>query len=197
MGPIFEMLANQLDERTIQQISAQLGVDDQRTQQAINAAVPLLLGALGRNAAANNTEAQSLTNALQRDHQGSILDNIPAAVTDTTTLQDGSAILGHVLGAKRDNVETGISKVSGLDQNSTGQLLTMLAPVVMGALGKMQQQQNLDAGGVTNLLDKERQETEPALGGFARLLDLDGDGEITDDIINIGSKLLSNWLSKR
>lgn len=197
MGPILDMLANQIDERTIKQISTQLGTDERSTQQAVKTALPLLLGALERNATADQDQAQSLTNALRRDHQGNILDNIPAALNNTATLQDGSAILGHILGAKRNNVETGISKYSGLNQNSSGQLLAMLAPVVMGALGKMQQQRNLDANGVAGLLNQERRETEPELGGLAQLLDMDRDGDISDDIFNLGSNLLGSWLSKK
>jgi hypothetical protein len=114
-----------------------------------------------------------------------------------STLEDGNAILGHVLGAKRSNVETGISRTTGLDQGSTAQLLMLLAPVVLGALGKQQHQQGLDADGVAGLLKQERQQTESSLGGFTRLLDLDGDGEISDDLINLGAKFLGSWLSKR
>ncbi|MCB0180859.1 MAG: DUF937 domain-containing protein, partial [Anaerolineae bacterium] len=101
------------------------------------------------------------------------------------------------LGANQSNVQSGISSFSGLDQNSTGQLLALLAPVVLGALGQMQQQHNLDANGVAGVLQNEQPQTESILGGFAQLLDMDHDGDITDDIINIGSQLLSGWLGKK
>ncbi len=189
---ILNMLAGQLDERAIKQISAQLGADDATTQQAISAALPMLLGAMDRNT--NSADgAQSLAGALQRDHDGSILNDVAGALSRQETLQDGEAILGHVLGARRGNVETGISKATGLDMGSASQLLPMLAPLVMGALGKTQQQQGLDADGVSSLLTKERQEAEPALGGLAQLLDMDGDGDVTDEIIGLGSSLLKNF----
>lgn len=196
MSDLLNMLAGQLGQQNVQQISHKLGADQSTTEQAINTALPLLINALGRNAE-SPAEVQALTQAVKRDHDGSILDNLSSQLTQQSTLADGNAILGHVLGAKRNNVETGISQATGLDQGSTAQLLMMLAPVVLGALGKQQQQQGLDADGIAGLLKQERQETESSLGGFARLLDLDGDGDVSDDIINLGTKFLGGWLSKR
>ncbi|MCB9077166.1 MAG: DUF937 domain-containing protein [Anaerolineaceae bacterium] len=196
MDSLLNSLAGQIDDRTIQQLSAQIGADQHTTQQAVSAALPMLLGALERNTASSQGAA-SLTNALQRDHNGDILNNLSAALADPATLQDGIAILSHVLGPKQNNVENGISSFSGLNQNSTGQLLALLAPVVLGSLGQMQQQHNLNADGVAGVLQNQRPETESILGGFAQLLDMDHDGDITDDIITIGSRLLSSWLNKR
>lgn len=191
-SPILNMLASQLDERTIKQISSQLGADDATTQQAISAALPMLLGAMDRNT--NSPDgAQALAGALQRDHDGSILNDVPGALSKQETLQDGQAILGHVLGNRQGNVEQGISKATGLDMGSTDQLMSMLAPLVMGALGQIQKQENLDADGVSNLLTKERQQSESSLGGLAQLLDMDGDGDVTDEIIGLGSSLLKNF----
>ncbi len=189
---IMQMLASQLDEQAIKQISSQLGADDETTQQAIGAALPLLLGAMDRNT--NDADgAQALAGALQRDHDGSILEDVAGALTKRETLQDGEAILGHLLGGKRGNVETGISKATGLDMGSASQLLPLLAPLVMGALGKKQREENLDADQVSSFLTKERQEAEPALGGLAQLLDMDGDGTVTDEMIGLGSNLLKNF----
>ena len=196
MDSLLNTLAGQIDDRTIQQLSSQIGADPNTTQQAVSAALPMLLGALERNTTSSQG-AEALTNAVQRDHNGSILNNLSSALADPATLQDGSAILGHVLGANQSNVQSGISSFSGLDQNSTGQLLALLAPVVLGALGQMQQQHNLDANGVAGVLQNERPQTESILGGFAQLLDMDHDGDITDDIINIGSQLLSGWIGKK
>ena len=77
------------------------------------------------------------------------------------------------------------------------QLLAMLAPVVLGALGQAQRQKNLDAQGVASLLTKEREHASSALPGIAQLLDMDGDGDVTEEMVNLGSRLLSSFLSKK
>ena len=53
----------------LQQVSQQLGLDQSQTSQAISAALPLFMGALGNNAS-EPLGAQSLLNALQKDHLG-------------------------------------------------------------------------------------------------------------------------------
>jgi len=87
-----------------------------------------------------------------------------------------------------------LGKASGLNAGSAGSLLAMLAPLVMGALGRIQRQSGLDSGGLANMLGNERSRLEqsaPGLSGFARMLDLDGDGQIMDDIGTIAGTLES------
>jgi hypothetical protein len=195
MDSVLEMLLSQLSGDTLDNISDQLGVNKQSAQQAISLALPLLLGNLNRNSATSEG-AQALTNALQRDHDGSILDNLVGNLGRQEVIDDGYAILGHVLGDKRGSVGKTIGQASGLDSNTTMQLLSMLAPVVLGALGKMQRKQELDAGGVASLLLQEREQATSKLPGIAQLLDMDADGDITDDMVNLGGSLLSSFLSK-
>ncbi len=98
-----------------------------------------------------------------------------------------------MLGQRQGNVEAGIGKMSGLDSGSVGQILAMVAPLVMGALGK-QQQQGLDISGLSGLLGQENEavsrKAPEALGLLGNLLDTDGDGQIADDVMEIGGKLL-------
>ncbi len=196
MSTLLQTLANNLDEQTLRKMSQAVGADEGQTERAISAALPMLLGALGRNAS-NPQGAQALTSALQRDHDGSIFNNLAAQLTNPSTLQDGMAILNHVLGGKKEAVATGVGNVSGLSASATSQLLTMLAPMVLGALGQMQRQENLDADQVASVLKKEREETESSLGGLAKLLDMDGDGSVIDDVMTIGSSLLKGIFGKR
>jgi hypothetical protein len=184
MPSILDMLKGQIGGSTLSQVSQRLGANQGQIQQAIGAALPVLLTALARNAA-KPEGATALHEALVNDHDGSVLNNLTGAV-NSTDLTDGNAILGHVLGDRRSAVETGVGKLSGLGGQQVTQLLAVLAPVVMGALGKMQRQQNLDPSGLATALAGERQGLDkvlPNLGGLAGLLDADGDGQILDDVL--------------
>ena len=72
---LFDLLAQQLQGSNLSQISRQLGTDEKTTSSAISAALPILVGALARNSS-GTSGARSLAGALQRDHDGSILDNL-------------------------------------------------------------------------------------------------------------------------
>ena len=198
MDSLLGMLTQQLSGGdTVRKLSSQLGTDPDSTQQAIGAALPLLLGALGRNAA-QPEGAAAISNALQRDHDGSILNDVDGFLSAGGNASAGEGILRHVLGNRRPVVEQTLSQSTGLDAGSTGQLLTMLAPLVMGALGQTQRRQGLDAGGLATLLGGERQQADSMLGGAAtQLLDQNHDGSIVDDVVRMGSKLLGGLFGRK
>lgn len=192
---ILNLLTQQLGGSAINQLSQQLGTDPQSTQAAVSAALPLLLSALGRNTASPQG-AQSLFNAVTNDHDGSILNDVTGFLTSGGNPQTGNGILGHVLGNARPAVEQGVAQVSGLNQGTAGQLLTMLAPLVMGGLGQVQQQQGLDVNGMANLLGGAREHANSQLGGLTSLLDMNHDGSIMDEVLSIGSKVLGGLFGR-
>ncbi|NNG15489.1 MAG: DUF937 domain-containing protein [Gemmatimonadales bacterium] len=198
MPTLLETLAGQLAGARTARMSQNIGANQDITQKAIGAALPLLLGALAKNAT-NRDGADALHRAVAKDHDGSVLRDLDGYVGRPDT-QTGDGILRHVLGAKRPAVEAGISKASGLDTKGVATMMASLAPLVMGMLGQQQRQQNLDSSGLAQMLQGEQQQaatSAPALGGLARLLDSDNDGQITDDLAKIGSKLLGGLFSKR
>jgi hypothetical protein len=196
MDGLLQTLIPLLSGDTLGGISEQLGVDKDKTQQAITVALPLLIGALNRNASTSDG-AQALTGAVQRDHDGSILDGLLGNLTKKKTVDDGSAILGHVFGDKLGGFEQKISRSSGLDTEATEQLMSMLAPVVLGVLGQMQHKKSMEPQGVASLLQNEWKSAESAVPGIAKFLDMDGDGDISDDVGSLGANLLSSFLSKK
>ena len=197
MSSILEMLTDQLGGDTTTEISRRLGADEPATGNAITAALPMLMGALSRNTSRGDG-AQSLAGALERDHDWSILDDV-AGFLNNPEGGAGSGILRHVLGGKQQAVETELGRETGLDAGTIAKLLPMLAPLVMGALGRAQREQKLDSGGVASLLAGERQRAEETtgLGSLAMLLDSDQDGQIADDVADVGVSLLSKFLKRR
>jgi hypothetical protein len=199
MSSLFEMVTQQLtDNRRVSQLSGQLGTDQESTRNALGAALPLLMGALARNSGDRNG-AEALDRALDK-HDGGILDNLDGFL-EAPDVDDGNGILRHMLGNKRNNVETGVSRASGLDPALVTKLLPMLALVVLGALGRQKRQGNLNAEGLASMLGSERQQMEkanPAVGMLQGLLDEDGDGSIADDILGkVGKGLLGGLFGRR
>jgi hypothetical protein len=72
-----------------------------------------------------------------------------------------------------------------MDQSSAGGLLETLAPLVMGSLGRAQEQNGLDASGLSNYLSAqhEAQATAPgAMSVLSSMLDQNKDGSSMDDL---------------
>lgn len=105
MSSILDTLTQQLSGGTLSQMSRQLGTDEATTQNAVSMALPLLLGGLARNAA-QPAGADALGRALDADHDGSLLDD-PSALLSNPQAFSGGGILGHILGARQAPVAEG------------------------------------------------------------------------------------------
>lgn len=191
MDALTQQLLQQLAGEGVSQISKKIGADEKTTNAALSAALPLLVSALAKNT--SKTEgAQSLTQALTKDHDGSILNDVPAYL-ENPAAANGAKILGHVLGSQTPVVEKGLAKGTGLNSGQVDQLLQIAAPLLLGALGKQQQQKGLDPNGLSAFLGSQHQQDQDSapdlMGTLNTLLDADKDGSALDDVIGMAAKL--------
>jgi len=199
---LIDLLQSQLSGNVLDQLSNQIGGEKEQTEVATSGIISMLTAALAKNAASPDG-ASALANALDTDHDGSILDNIGDLLGGNLTnnrAANGAGILKHVLGGNQGNAIDAISKMSGLAGDKTGNLMTMLAPIVLGMLGKQKRQNNMDQSGLSDMLSRsvksatnQRQE----MGLLGKLLDRDGDGSVMDDIAGMGMKTLGNLFRNR
>lgn len=191
MNSIIDVLSRQLDGETMSAIGRRLGTDEHTAASAVRLALPVLVGAMAR-AAANPQSARALGAALDTDHDGSVIDH-PAPLFANPHLFSGAGILRHVLGVRRAEVEQGIARATGLAAGQVEQLMLMIAPLLMGALGRMKRQRGLDTRALGGVLRDERlrlQQRSPAAGGLGAVLDRSRDGHVADDIVRMGSQVL-------
>lgn len=217
MNDLTTSVFSQLDQSHIESIARQLGVDPAQAGNAVQQALPLLLGGLARNAGTPQG-ADALHSALERDHagidiggllgsvlgggnggnRGGIGDVLGSVLGGSSTdknpgAQIGGAILGHVFGGRREQAARGLGQTSGLGNAGASQLLAMLAPLVMAALGNMTRKHGLDANALGGVLGQEHNRLQQgAVGGLlSDVLDADGDGEVSmGEMLQAGAGLL-------
>lgn len=194
MSSITEGLMGQLQGAPMARLGEQLGMDPAQTQQAVSAALPLLIGTLGRNAQQPDG-AQSLLGALQRDHAGQDLGSVLQTVLGGGG--QGGQILGHVFGNRQERAAEGLGQVAGLPADKAHTLLKWLAPLALAYLAKRMFDQRAQgasapatgtaASGVTpQVLGRELGEEEEhisrsgGLGGglLGAVLDRNRDGKV-------------------
>ncbi|MEM9463776.1 MAG: DUF937 domain-containing protein [Actinomycetota bacterium] len=122
-----------------------------KTEKAANLGMEAMLGGLARNAESKRG-ARSLAKALEK-HDGSVLDDIPNALGSNQNTADGEKIVDHVFGDNKDQVVQSLAGKSGLDLGSVTKLLPMLAPLVMGMIGK--KNSGGGAGALAGMLGQE------------------------------------------
>jgi hypothetical protein len=181
MSGLFDQLQQHVGADTIGQLASQIGATPGQTQAAVSAAMPMLLGALARNSASPQGAA-GILGALDRDHDGSLLDSLGGLLGGASgggmgdiggilggllgggapagaqaggggMMDMGGAILGHIFGGKQGNVAATVGKSTGLQSGQILKLLALLAPIVMAVLGKQHRQSGgLDQGGLADIL---------------------------------------------
>ncbi|PPL03660.1 DUF937 domain-containing protein [Parapedobacter indicus] len=192
MEQLLSLLNGNLGQQLTAGISKQTGASEAETQSVVSTALPALLGALQNNAS-NSQGAQGILQAIGSKHDGSILENISGFLGSNDT-SDGNGILKHVLGNKQGALELGIAKKTGVSSGTVSKILAMLAPIVMGYLGKQSRSNNVsDGNGLNDLLGGllGGQSGSNVLGG---LLDQNGDGKLGMD--DVGG-LLGGFFGKK
>ncbi len=198
----------------LQQMASRLNLDEGRTQSAIEALLPMLAGAMQRNAVQPGG-LEGLLGALSDGHHQRYLDD-PSSLGSDTTLQDGNAILGHLFGDKSVSREVAAraSAQTGIGADILKQMLPLLAAMLMGGLSK-----GASAGGMFGGSPQAGQSQGPGglgevlgglLGGGQRsgfgqpqsssggglldmltpMLDRNRDGSALDDILGMAGQFL-------
>ncbi len=209
MFSLQDLLGQQQGDETLGAISQNVGAEPSLVNSAIQAALPMILGGLANNASDPNG-AQSLNNALEQDYSnGGVLNNLgglgslifgggQAAAPPREA--NGGGILGHIFGNNQGQVAQQVSQQTGMNVGQVAQILMMLAPIVMGYLGRQKQQQNVGADGLGGLLggllagggSPQQASSGNAMTDMASgMLDRDGDGSSLDDIASMAFSYLS------
>ncbi len=191
-----------LTDDVIIQLSKQIGAQDPNQVKAASQGISeLLLSAISKNA--NHQErGGGLFGAIEKDHDGGILGDLMSVISGKKKAQsarttNGTGIVNHLLGKRQLEAAQIISQMSGLDIFKSGVLMQLIAPVVMGVVGQQQRSKGLDLGGLAQILmggggqQQQAPQARRSGGAFGKLLDMDGDGSMMDDLLNIGMKILT------
>lgn len=176
---LMDILQGQLSEEMVGQLSEHIGAEPQQTAQAANGIFATLLGGLANNASSEGG-LSALANALDRDHDGSMLDDLAGMVGgmlqgggQESRATNGLGMLNHILGDRQEVAAEQIGQSSGLSAGQVMKLLPILAPIVMSVLGKTKNSGGLDLGGLAGVL----------MGGAQQAQQQDGMGDLLGNIL--------------
>lgn len=201
MTNLIDLLQGQMSDTLVDTLSTQTGINDSaKTASASNAVFSFLTNALAKNVT-STSGLNGLAGALDKDHDGSILDDLGSFFTGNDSqmnsrMTNGVGILGHLLGVRQNTAIDMVARMAGLDNNKTAMLMVKLAPMVLGMVGRMKKKENLDQNGLGDFLKKSAQndvQQHGQQGFFERLLDQDGDGNMMDDVAMGGLKALGRY----
>lgn len=197
MTSMTQGLLDQLQGQPMNLIGQRLGLSSGQAAGAVAAALPLLLGALGRNARRPDG-ARNLFGALERDHMGQDPQSVLGSAVEGG--QKGDRILRHVFGAREPVAAQGLATASGVAPDHARTLLRWLAPVAMAFVAKQVFERRSRAETVSaappspdalkERLEREQQQIERkgGVGGglLSAVLDRNHDGRIDFSDLLVG-----------
>ncbi len=187
----------------LQSMARELGVSETQAASGAEALIPAILGGFKKQAQSQPTGLEGLGGLLGQLGGGGLLDNVLAP--QPTDVNQGNNVLGQIFGSKDVSraVAQNAASQSGLDPSLLKKMLPMLAMLVTGYMAKQSgagaaAQASPEGGGfgglgglLGGLLGGHG--AQPAGGGasgLASMLDLNGDGNPLDDIMQMAGKAM-------
>lgn len=141
---LIDLITGNAGNQVAEQAENKFGISKNQIIALMAVAAPVIISYLRKKSNDDPQEAEALNNALDKDHDGSIL-NDPSQVE--ARQQEGGSILSHIFGGEKANVENQLSQNTGISMDKIGPILGMLAPLIMGYIGKQKQQSGVTSGG--------------------------------------------------
>lgn len=179
----------------LQSMARELGVSESQARSGAAALIPAILGGFKKQAQAQPSGLAGLDGLLGQLGGGGLLDDVLSP--NPTDISRGNGVLGQIFGSKdvSRTVAQGAAAKSGLDPSVLKKMLPMLAMLVAGYMAKRQAggasqaQASSSGGGLLGGVLGGLLGGATSGGGLASMLDLDGDGNPLDDLLQMAGKL--------
>ena len=198
---IVKLLKDQLDDNLLGKIAGFLGENKSGVTAAVGSALPsLLLGLMKKGTEPGG--ADHLMRVLEEGKQnegilGDLGNVLGGGSATTNLLASGKALLGSIFGEKAGGLSDLIASTSGINKTAGPSLLGILAPIVMGFLGKLLKSQgSFNSKSLNTLLLSQKDHLKAVLpAGVTGLLEV-------SDLENLGRQAIQapvppakkNWL---
>lgn len=163
---ILETIGGLVPAGVLRQAGSVLGEPEANIQSALRSgSTTLLAGAMGQTA--DPVRARHLFQTLLGTGVDSTIERkLPDILGDRNQFQGlqstGESLIGSLFGSKAGGVTNALSQVSGVKPSTAASLLATLAPVLMGLLKGRVLQGGLNVGGLTALLQGQRDSLQRA-----------------------------------
>ena len=181
----------------LRSVANELGASEDQVTQGANALLPAILGGFKKQAQGQAGGLDGLGGLLGQLGGGGLLDQVLSP--QPTDVSRGDAVLGEIFGSKDVSraVAQNASAQTGLDTGLLKKMLPMLGMLVAGYLARQQAgaaapDSGAAAGGLGGMLGGLLGGRAGAGGasGLGGLLDMNGDGNALDDILNMVGRAL-------
>lgn len=156
----------------IQKFSGALGQPADKIQNGLRSVIPTFLKGLV-DKGSSREGAESLVSLASRD---GVESTTPPNLNDANYLSKGEDAVKGIFGSNLNQVTSSLGSSTGMNASSVTRLMGMIAPMIMGVLGRKIKNENLNASGLMGFLSQQK----PALAGVSALSGAGSVGALKD-----------------
>ena len=165
---LLKLLQDQMGSSVVDQASKFLGESSTNTSSGIGALLPSILGGLMSKGNTESGASGILDMITKGNHDGGVLENLGnvfSGGSSTSNFMNAGSLLTSSLfgGSKLGSVLDVVTKATGMRRSSSSSLMNLLAPIVMGMIGKQVKSGGLNASGLMNMLMGQKDHVAAAL----------------------------------
>ena len=195
---LLKLLQDQMGSAVVDQASKFLGESASNTSSGIGALLPSLLGGLMSKGSTESGASGIMDMITKGNHDGGVLENLGnvfSGGSSTSNFMNAGSLLTSALfgGSKLGSVLDVVTKATGMRRSSSSSLMNLLAPIVMGMIGKQVKSGGLNASGLMNMLMGQKDHVASALpAGMGSVLGFaDMKGAVTEKVAAATSRTAS------
>ncbi len=168
---LMDMAKSYLTNELVSKASGALGESEGGISKIISAAVPSLISSIADKTSTADG-AHEVAKMAADSHSSGILGSLGNFFggddNSNNMLSSGGGIISSLLGSKGSMLTSLISNFAGSNSGSVGKILSMVAPAILGMIGKHSSDNNVSASGLGSLMAGQKDLAMKALpSGFS------------------------------
>ena len=178
---LMDILLNSGNGDLVKHVSKTAGLDESSANDLLKTLGSAMMGSLKGRVESDKHDSSGLEDLLKDSKYANMIDS-PSEHYNNPKMKDyGDDLLSHITGSKENsiNIANEVAQKTGVSSSLIKSLLPMLAPLVIGTLGK-----GMFGGSNT----PSSSESSGSL--LSSLLDFDNDGSVLDDVAGMAMKYL-------
>ena len=165
---LLKMLQDQMGDSVMDQASKFLGENSSVTKSGVAALLPTLLGGLINKGGTESGASGILDMVTKGNHDGGILDNLGGLFgggSSTSNFMNAGSLITSALfgGSKLGGILDVATRLTGMRRSSSSSLMNLLAPMVMGMVGRYVRKNGLNARGLMDMLSGQKEHVASAI----------------------------------
>jgi OOP family OmpA-OmpF porin len=197
---LMDLAKTALTPDLMQKVSALIGESPANTQKAVDGAIPSVLAGLLNFASSNPEGPARLISLLTQGNYTNLLGNLSGLLSGGSSTQDllktGNDLLGILFGSRLGALTDLVANSSGIKSTSASSLLSLIAPLLLGLIGRETASQGLNASSLVSLLLGQKDLiARAAPAGLAGVLGLANLGNLGAGLANTAARVATESTS--